>query len=96
MMTPTGTPAYKAPELHLFKRFTQKIDMWSLGVILFVMCTCTPLYGQPEDNAFLTIMKKGVGSLLNHYETFGLRLDHYARDLVIKLVVIRDIIATYD
>merc|ERR1712070_523559 len=61
-------------------------DMWSMGVILFVMCTCTPLYGQPEDAAFQTIMTKGVEALLDHYENFDLKLNSHVRDLVIKLV----------
>lgn len=35
MLTDTGTPAYKAPEIIIGVPYNQSIDMWSVGVVLF-------------------------------------------------------------
>lgn len=32
-----GTPAYMAPEVILDEKFDSKSDMWSLGVLLFIL-----------------------------------------------------------
>lgn len=34
-----GTPFYLAPELWEDKKCTKKSDIWSLGVILYELCT---------------------------------------------------------
>lgn len=35
MITPIGTPAYKAPELFSEESYGEKVDMWAAGVILY-------------------------------------------------------------
>ncbi len=35
MWTPTGTPAYKAPELFQGGEYKEAVDIWAAGVILF-------------------------------------------------------------
>lgn len=35
MWTPTGTPAYKAPELYQGGAYQEPVDMWAAGVILY-------------------------------------------------------------
>ena len=35
METYTGTPLYMAPEVFFHKKYKEKADLWSLGVILF-------------------------------------------------------------
>ena len=37
MLTNTGTPDYKAPELYEGGSYTQAIDLWAAGVVLFEM-----------------------------------------------------------
>lgn len=38
-MTRAGTPKYMAPELCARKEYGVKVDVWSLGVIVFKMAT---------------------------------------------------------
>ena len=35
--TSCGTPAYMAPELTLEQTYTQKVDVWALGVVLYAI-----------------------------------------------------------
>lgn len=37
MMTQCGTPGYVAPEIITGKGYTEAIDFWSVGVILYIM-----------------------------------------------------------
>lgn len=37
LMTKTGTPIYTAPEMHFALRYTESVDMWGAGVILYVL-----------------------------------------------------------
>lgn len=36
MKTCCGTPSYSAPELLTFKPYNELIDIWSMGVILYI------------------------------------------------------------
>lgn len=35
MITPIGTPAYKAPEIFSAESYGEKVDMWASGIILY-------------------------------------------------------------
>lgn len=45
MMTKTGTVAYSAPEIFTHKFYDEKVDIWSAGVVLYMMlCGEQPFY----------------------------------------------------
>ncbi len=37
MFTKTGTPIYTPPELHLDFRYSEAVDMWGVGTVLYTM-----------------------------------------------------------
>ena len=39
MMTKTGTVAFSAPEIFTQKDYNEKVDIWSAGIVLYMMLT---------------------------------------------------------
>ena len=56
-----GTPYYIAPEV-LMQKYTEKCDMWSIGVIVFVMLSGKPPFAGKKDEEIIAKVKKGVWS----------------------------------
>jgi serine/threonine protein kinase len=51
-----GTPSYVAPEILKNMPYDQSCDMWSAGVVLYVMlCGCTPFSEEKQDKMFSRI-----------------------------------------
>lgn len=40
-----GTPMYMAPELIKDKEYTEKVDVWALGCIVYILLTGSPPFG---------------------------------------------------
>jgi serine/threonine protein kinase len=56
-----GSPLYMAPELHSYKPYTEKVDVWSLGVLVAVLLTAAPPFeGKNQKELDKSIVEKGA------------------------------------
>mmetsp|Transcript_6634 Transcript_6634/g.7223 ORF Transcript_6634/g.7223 Transcript_6634/m.7223 type:complete len:251 (+) Transcript_6634:321-1073(+) len=63
LQTPIGTAAYVAPEVIHDKQYDKKVDMWSLGCLLyFVLFGRPPFYSEDEEE-ICDLAKKGNYSI---------------------------------
>jgi len=76
-----GTPYYIAPEV-LQGNYTEKCDLWSIGVILYILlCGCPPFSG--SEQAVLKKVERGAWTFKEPiWEAVSLE----AKDLVTKLL----------
>jgi len=77
-----GSTHYVAPEV-LAKSYTLKADMWSLGVISFMLLTGSPPFQGSNDNEVLRKIKAGK----IHWSTRFKRLSQGAQDFVKALLL---------
>ena len=67
MQTPCGTPGYIAPEVLHMKGYDKACDVWSLGVIVYILlCGFPPFYADNDAQLYLKI-KKGEFEFLEPY-----------------------------
>ena len=60
-MTYTGTYAFKAPEMYLDGEYTEMVDMWSAGVMLYTMLSGNqPFNGEYLDDLIEAIKEAKV------------------------------------
>ena len=59
-----GSSYYMAPEV-LNKNYTEKCDLWSVGVILYILLTKLPPFGGKTDEIIYSKIKKGVYSIVD-------------------------------
>jgi len=58
MNTACGTPGYVAPEILESKGYTSAVDMWSAGVIMYILlCGYPPFYSDNDAELFESIMQ---------------------------------------
>ncbi|RYP06853.1 hypothetical protein DL764_002901 [Monosporascus ibericus] len=61
LRTSCGSPHYAAPELVGKQHYKgDKVDVWSLGVVLFAMLSCKLPFDHPQTSVLLTMAKKGA------------------------------------
>jgi NIMA (never in mitosis gene a)-related kinase len=66
--TQAGTPFYASPEVWSEKPYDHKSDIWSLGCVLYEMCTLKPPFRAEDRKSLCMKICKGVYSAIpSHY-----------------------------
>jgi len=85
MMTACGTPGYVAPEVLKCQGYGKEVDLWSTGVILYIMlCGFPPFY--EENNALL--FEKIMAGKYQFLAPYWNNISADAKDLVSKLLTV--------
>ena len=69
--TQCGTPSYVAPEILLGKPYTPAVDVWSMGVMLYVMVYCNYPFGHDGDGGDPTRNARNVPGTVARSTFFG-------------------------
>ena len=63
-LTQTGTPFYASPEVWRNEPYSYKSDMWSLGCIIYEMCTnYPPFMGRNMDELYRSVIRGKVNKI---------------------------------
>lgn len=85
MLTPCGTPGYVAPEVLKSEPYGPEVDLWSTGVILYIMlCGFPPFYDETAAGLYAQI-KGGKYSFPSPYWD---NITPEAKDLVTQLLTV--------
>ena len=81
MRTHVGTPYYKAPEIYRQQGYSDNVDLWSLGIMLFQMVAGNlPFLASSEPELFNKI-RMGAYALPP-----GITVSQACRDLIMRLI----------
>ena len=85
MQTPCGTPGYIAPEVLHMKGYGKECDVWSLGVIIYILlCGFPPFYADNDAQLYEKI-KKGEFEFLKPYWD---PISDVAKDLIKRMLTV--------
>jgi len=83
LQTPCGSPAYVAPEIVNEQDYNKAVDMWSIGVILYILlCGFPPFYHETTEQIFVKI-KEGQ---FNFPDPYWSKVSSAAKELVSLLL----------
>ena len=83
MNKPNGTPYYIAPEV-LKGSYTTQCDVWSMGVIMFIMLCGKPPFGGKTNK---DIIKNVLNGSYNMKGDVWKNISNDAKDLISKILV---------
>ena len=87
MNTVVGTPYYIAPEVINAEQYGLECDIWSLGIILFMLLTGIPPVSGDTDQQLLNNVRHGRLSLVNQWTPDWTKMAD-AFDLIKKMLTI--------
>jgi serine/threonine protein kinase len=85
MQTCCGTPGYVAPEVLRYAGYGPEVDIWSLGVLLYVLlCGFPPFYDENDAELFAQIQTGKFEFISPYWDT----ISKEAKDLITKLLCV--------
>mmetsp|Transcript_59659 Transcript_59659/g.158283 ORF Transcript_59659/g.158283 Transcript_59659/m.158283 type:complete len:336 (+) Transcript_59659:118-1125(+) len=85
MKTACGTPGYVAPEVLMKETYSEQVDMWSIGVIVYILlCGFPPFYGDNDAQMFKKIRAGSYKFLSPYWDP----ISQEAKDFVGKLLIV--------
>jgi len=85
MQTACGTPSYVAPEVLNATGYDREVDLWSIGVITYIMlCGFPPFYGDSVPEIFEQIMDANFDYPADYWSD----ISSEAKDFINKLLVV--------
>jgi len=85
MNTACGTPGYVAPEILKSEPYGKEVDLWSVGVILYILLCGFPPFFDENTDALYNQIKRGEYEFPDPYWT---EISFAAKDLVRKLLTV--------
>lgn len=80
-----GTPEYVAPEILNYEPITTATDMWSIGVLIYVMLTGeSPFLGDDKQETFLNISQVNVDYSQDTFEGISSQAVDFIKSLLVK------------
>ena len=83
LVTRCGTPAYTAPEVLMHQRYGKQVDVWSLGVILYILLCGYPPFNHRNHAQLITAIKEAKYSFDEGWDV----ISDAAKDLISKILV---------
>ncbi|XP_015163564.1 phosphoenolpyruvate carboxylase kinase 2 isoform X1 [Solanum tuberosum] len=78
-----GTPYYVAPEVLLGRKYNEKVDIWSAGVILYIMLSgVPPFYGDTPTETFEAVLRGNLRFPTRIFRSISTE----AKDLLRKMI----------
>ena len=85
MKTACGTPGYVAPEVLSKDNYSSQVDMWSIGVITYILlCGFPPFYGDNDAQMFKRIKAAKYTFLSPYWDA----ISKEAKDFVANLLIV--------
>lgn len=85
MKTACGTPGYVAPEVLMHDPYSAQVDLWSIGVIVYILlCGFPPFYGDNDAQMFRKIKSASYKFLAPYWDP----ISNDAKDFISKLLVV--------
>ena len=85
LSTACGTPGYVAPEILQGKTYGRSVDVWSIGVITYILLCGYPPFHDDNHNALFRKIKKGKYQFDSPYWD---HISESAKDLITKMLVV--------
>jgi calcium/calmodulin-dependent protein kinase I len=85
MQTACGTPGYVAPEVLQAKGYDKEVDLWSIGVITYILlCGFPPFYNEKLQELFEQIMRADY----DFPEDYWAEISDNAKNFISRLLVV--------